>query len=179
MDKQSAVRHLVALIENSTNIKHRLESLQILRKISINFGNLEGNTDSLLSFFENLLVSDTDELIRNEAALILYHEYKEKAFDPMRWALHHEESPFCLQTIYNSLINIVNTLLKRNERIGKLIFVHEIKKISDKDFKIGIEILKSNLGVKDFSLIELADIIKKVSIKKAHMTLSAKIEKKK
>ena len=35
----------------------------------------------MVSFFENLLISDTDEKIRNEAALILCHDYKEKAMD--------------------------------------------------------------------------------------------------
>ena len=140
-------------------MKHRLESLQLLRKISLKFGNIGGKSDSMISFFENLLISDTDEKIRNEAALILCYDYKEKAMNPMRWALHHEESPLCLQTIFNSLISIVKDLEKTNEPIAKLIMVHEIKQIDDKDFRIGFEALKSTKEVKDFNLMELADIL--------------------
>jgi len=113
----------------------------------------------MISFFENLFISDTDEKIRNEAALILCYQYKEKALNPMRWALHHEESPICLQTIFNSLISIVKNLEKTNKPITKLIMVHEIKQIDDKDFKIGFETIKSTKGVRDFTLRELADIL--------------------
>jgi len=140
-------------------VKHRLESLQLLRKISLNFENIGGKSDSMISFFENLFISDTDEKIRNEAALILCYQYKEKALNPMRWALHHEESPLCLQTIFNSLISIVKNLEKTNKPIAKLIMVHEIKQIDDKDFKIGFETIKSTKGVRDFTLRELADIL--------------------
>jgi len=140
-------------------MKHRLESLQLLRKISLNFENIGGKSNSMVSLFENLLISDTDEKIRNEAALILCYGYKEKALNPMRWALHHEESPLCLQTIFNSLISIVKNLEKTNKPIAKLIIVHEIKQIDDKDFKIGFETLKSTKDVKDFTLMELADLL--------------------
>jgi hypothetical protein len=180
LDKQSAVQHLIALIENSTKIKQRLESLQILREISFNFENFGGEWDSLMSFFENLLISDTDEIIRNEAALILCHEYEEKALNPMRWALHHEESPLCLQTIFNSLIKIVENLILRKESIAKLILVHEIKQINDKDFKIGFEILKSTKGAVDFTLRALADILINyfalVYLKKSYWRLKYRIE---
>lgn len=181
MDKQSAVQHLIALIENSTKVKYRLESLRILRKLSINIENSRGNKDSLISFFENLLISDTDEIIRNEAALILCHEYKDKALNPMRWALHHEESPLCLQTILNSLIKIVKNLIKRNEPIAKLMMVHEIKQINDKDFKIGFENLKSTNGARDFTPRELADILINyftiTYLKKIYWRLKYKIDK--
>ena len=112
-------------------MKLRLESLQLLRKISFNFENIEGKNDSMISFFENLLISDIDEKIRNEAALILCYDYKEKAMNPMRWALFHEESPLCLQTIFNSLVTIVKNLEETNNAITKLIMVHEIKQIDD------------------------------------------------
>ena len=180
MDNQSAVQHLIALIENSTKVKHRLESLQILRKLSINIENIGGNRDSLISFFENLLISDTDEIIRNEAALILCHEYKDKALNPMRWALHHEESPLCLQTILKSLIKIVKNLAKRNDPIAKLMLVHEIKQINDKDFKIGFENLKATNGARDFSPRELADILINyfaiMYLRKTHWRLKYKID---
>lgn len=180
MDKQSGVQQLIALIENSTKIKYRLESLQILREISINFENFGGNDDTLLSFFENLLISDTNEIIRNEAALILSQVYKDNALNPIRWALLHEESPLCLQTILNALITIVENIVLRNEPITKLILVHEIKQISDKEFKIGFEVLKSTQKVQEFTPRELADILINyftiVYLKKSYWRLKYTIE---
>ena len=180
LDKQSGVQQLIALIENSTKIKYRLESLQILRKICVNFENFGGNKDTLISFFENLLISDSDEIIRNEAALILCHVYKDKALNPMSWALLHEESPLCLQTILKVLITIVENIALRNEPITKLILVHEIKQINDKEFKIGFEILKSTKRVQDFTPRELADILINyftiVYLKKSYWRLKYTIE---
>ena len=181
LDKQSATQHLIALIENSTNVKHRLESLQVLREISIKFGSLEDNSDTMMNFFENLLLSDTDELIRNEAALILCHEYKQEALEPIRWALHHEESPLCLETIYYSLIKIINNLLKDNEPTAKLILIHEIKAIIDKDFRIDLENLKPTSIGRDFTIDELADILRNyfslVFLKKSYWRLKYTVNK--
>jgi hypothetical protein len=162
-------------------MKHRLESLQLLRKIGLNFENIGGKSDFMISFFENLLISDTDEKIRNEAALILCRDYREKALNPMRWALHHEDSPLCLQTIFNSLVSIVKNLEITKEPIAKLIIVHEIKQIDDKDFKISFETLKSTKEVKDFTLRELADILINyfalVYLKKIYWRLKYTIDK--
>ena len=159
LDKQSGVQQLIAIVENSIKIKNRLESLQILRKLSIYFENFGRNNDILMNFFENLLISDTDEQVRNEAALILCKGYKEKALNPMRWALLHEVSPLCLETILNSLVKIVENILTRNEPATKLILIHEIKQIRDKDFRIGFETLKSTKKVQDLTSKELADIL--------------------
>jgi Leucine-rich repeat (LRR) protein len=181
LDKQSAVQNLIALVENSPKISHRLESLQILRKISINLGKLEGNRESFMNFLENLLISDTDEQIRNEAALILCYIYKEDALDPMRWALDHEDSPLCLHTIYNSLIRIIDSLTMRKEPYTKLILIHEVNKIKDKDFRIGFEIIKSSSAPHDFTVKELADIVKNyysiMYLKKTYWRLKYKVEK--
>ena len=180
MDNQSAVQQLITLIENSSKIKYRLESLRILRKISSNYEKYGGKRDFLISFFENLLISDTDEIIRNEAALILCQDYKDKALNPMSWALHHEESQLCLQTIFNSLIKLIEDLTSIKEPIAKLIMVHEIKQISDKDFNIGFEILKSVRGTSDFTLRDLADILINyyaiVYLKKSFWRLKYRIE---
>ncbi|MFX0075027.1 MAG: leucine-rich repeat domain-containing protein [Candidatus Hermodarchaeota archaeon] len=181
LDKQSAIQNLIALIENSPKISHRLESLKILRKISINFGKFEGNRDTLRDFLENLLISDTDELIRNEAALILSYEYKEDALEPLRWALHHEESPLCLHTIFDSLINIVTSLTNKKEPTAKLILIHEIKLIKEKDFRIGFEVLKSTNKTEDFNSEKLASIVKNyysiLYLTKSYWRLKYKVEK--
>ncbi|MHA2288554.1 MAG: hypothetical protein ACXABG_07190, partial [Promethearchaeota archaeon] len=159
LDKQSGVHQLITIIENSTKLKNRLESLRILRNLNINFENFGGNKDTLMNLFENLLVSDSDEMVRNEAALILCKGYNEKALNPLRWALIHEDSPLCIETILNALIIIVENIVIRNDPITKSILIHEIKQINDKDFKIGFEMLKTARNVQNFSHRELADIL--------------------
>lgn len=181
LDKQSGVQQLIAIVENSTKIKNRLESLQILRKLSLNFENFGGNRDTLMNFFENLLIADTDEVVRTEAALILCKGYKEKALNPMRWALLHEDSPLCLQAILNGLIEIVNNIVIRNNSATKLILIHEIIQINDKDFKIGFEMLQTTRKVQNFTSKELANILINyftiVYLKKSYWRLKYTIEK--
>jgi Leucine-rich repeat (LRR) protein len=180
LDKQSGIQQLIAIIENSTKLKNRLESLRGLRKLNIDLENFRGNNDALLNFFENLLISDTDEMVRNEAALILCKEYSDKALNPMRWALSHEDSPLCLHTILNALIRIVKNIVIRNEPAAKLMLIHEIKQMNEKDFIIGFEILKTNRSIKDFTSRELADILINyftiVYLKKSYWRLRYTIE---
>ena len=159
IDVSSAVKQLITLIENSTKVKDRYESLKILRIIGDNFENTSIKKEEIFNFFENLLISDTYEKIRNEAALILRYNFKDKALNPLRWALHHEESQTCLFTILDSLIAIINNLEKRNVHITKLILIHEINQIDDNDFKISFQTLSFAKGVKAFTCMELADIL--------------------
>jgi len=86
LDKHSAAKLLISLIDNSESDKLRVESIQGLEKIKI-------DDNKSFRFLENLLISDSSEKVRNSAALILKNLYIDRALEPMKWALIHEESP--------------------------------------------------------------------------------------
>ncbi len=168
LDKISAVENLISIVENSDNINSRLESIRILR-------NIGAQTNKVFKFLENLLLSDSHEKIRQLAAETMKNLFIEKTLEPMKWALQHEESPYCLNTIYYTLINIISKIIEENA------LVDEIKKINDQEFKIGFEILCENKPINRFTKIELADILINyftiLYLKKTYWRLKFKIEK--
>lgn len=159
ISRNSAIEQLITIIENSNDYKIRIECIRVLGKIEKTIENSESTRDIIFNLFENLLISDTNERIRNAAAIILKENFLERALSPMKWALTHDDSPLCLETIFQSLIEIIRSIKKKRERLSKLILIQEIKKIEEKDFKIGFETLTDKKSAHDFSVKELAEIL--------------------
>jgi len=61
LDYTSALELLITLIDNTDNVDTRLESIRILEKI-------QAKDDKVYKLLENLLISDSNEYIRNLAA---------------------------------------------------------------------------------------------------------------
>ncbi|MFX0019211.1 MAG: leucine-rich repeat domain-containing protein [Promethearchaeota archaeon] len=139
IDKSSAINRLIVLIENSNSIPIRFNSIQILAKIGENFENKGISKKKIFKLFENLMLSDSNEKIRNTAAKILGDKFLEDSLNPMKWALQHELSPLCLKTIFQTLLKIVKNLGKIDNRLSKLFLIHELKQMHDSEFKIGFE----------------------------------------
>ena len=99
IDKLSASEVLISLIENVDDIDVRLESINTLQQI--NFKN-----DKIFSILENLLLSDSNENIRNLAANVLTGLFEQKALPPLKWALEHEKSLNCLTNVISNIGNI-------------------------------------------------------------------------
>jgi len=158
LNKTSTVEQLVALIENSSEFKVRLNSINYLGKIEKPFENSDLDKEHIFNLFENLLISDSNEKIRNASALILKRNFIDRAFSPMKWALHHDDSPYCLITIFEALIEII-TNFKKKKSLSKQLFIHEINQIEDKDFRIGFEILSETKNIQEFTQFELAEIL--------------------
>ena len=138
--KDSLIEQLSSLIENSRNIKVRILSIRTLGQIKLNSNSiLEKSFKSLFHLLENLLVSDSNELIRNEAAIILNKLFKKRALLPMKWALIHDESLICLDTIHQSLMEIIKELEDSNNDDSYLTLKKEVLAIEDKDLKITIQ----------------------------------------
>ncbi|MFW9898140.1 MAG: leucine-rich repeat domain-containing protein [Candidatus Thorarchaeota archaeon] len=175
LDKVSAVENLISIIENSDNINSRIEGIETLKKIDI--------TDNKACFklLENLLISDTFEKIRNTAAKVIKQKFLDKALEPMKWALQHEESPLCLNTIYNTIIEVISKLEREKEPSAKSLLLDEVKKMNERDFKISFEILCEIKPINDFTKLELASILINyftlVFLKKTYWRLKYKIEK--
>ncbi|MHA1509776.1 MAG: leucine-rich repeat domain-containing protein, partial [Promethearchaeota archaeon] len=174
------MQQLISLIEHGNLTKQRVESLQTLKKIYDTYGNVGIEKEVIYNFIENLLISDSDDKIRNEAALMLHQSFKDKALKLMRWTLNHEESSTILSTTYNSLISILTFIKKKNDSFGKIALLQEIDQIKDKDFKIGIDILKSQSDVKECSHSDLTEILTNyyslIYLKKLHFRLKYTIE---
>ncbi len=158
IDKDFLIEQLSGLIENSRNMQIRILSIRILGQIELNSNMIsEKPFNSLFHFLENLLVSDSNELIRNEAAIILNKLFKKRTLLPMKWALIHDESPKCLETIHQSLMEIIQELEDSNKEESYLILKNEVLAIEDKDFKITIQ---HNLNRKNDSFFLKSNLIK-------------------
>lgn len=152
LDKRAATKLLISLIENSENEKVRVSSINQLNHIGVTDKNA-------FKVMENLLISDSNDSIRNAAAIVLRDNYLEESLEPMKWALNHEESPSCLNTIYLGLVKILNYYVMSSNPLTKTILLTEIERINRKEFKIGFEILCETREGKEFSKTELANLL--------------------
>lgn len=152
LDKNTAIEHLVAIIEDSDNIKNRVESIETLKKIDV-------KDERVFQLLENLLLSDSIEKIRIAAAEVISKNYIEKALKPMKWVLKHEESPNCLNIIYNTLIIFIKQLEKLEDINLNNIIIDELKEIEQKDFKICLNEIIKEKGIDNYSVKELIEIL--------------------
>ncbi len=109
LNKSSAIEQLISLL-NSEYINTRLDCIKIL-------GVIDAQTNEVFKLLENLLISDSDPLIRQLAAETLKNLFKEKALSPMLWAYRHETSMNCLTTIISILGEINNQKSKASKKI--------------------------------------------------------------
>jgi Leucine-rich repeat (LRR) protein len=152
LDKSSATKLLFSLIENSEKEKVRADCIKEL-------GRIEAKDGQTFKFLENLLISDSSEIIRNSAALALRNNFFDKILEPMKWALIHEESPFCLNTIFLTLIKIIKNLAFNPNSLAKSTLLTEVKKIRRKEFKLGFEILCETKEIDTFTKNDLSEIL--------------------
>lgn len=179
IDKYSAIDKLIVLIENSNNVQIRLNSIRFLEKIGGNFRDNASMKDKVYKLFENLLISDSNDKVRNIAAKLLGEKFLENSLNPLKWALLHEQSALCLRTIFQYLITIIKSLDQTNDRVSKFILLHEIKQMQNKEFKIGFEQLinQRNLKVPNHELyLILLNYFTIIYLEKSFWRLKYKIE---
>jgi len=156
LDKKNAAELLITLIENSEKDDVRLESVQLLEKIDI-------KDDKIFKMLENLLISDSNGIVRTLAANYIKKSFIEYAIAPIKWAIQYESD-------YNCILTIIETLIKIDNEESKSILVNEIKKIRktkymDKDkqyknnFRKSLKELFKTKKIKTFSCKELAEIL--------------------
>jgi Leucine-rich repeat (LRR) protein len=158
-DKITSINKLITLIENSDNLIIREQSVRYLDKIA---GKNLKNDVSIVDFFkifENLIISDSNERIRRAALMSLVNCYKERSYVPLKWSLHHEESPTNLEEILSHLMNILDIIYERREDYSNSFLIKEIEQASDKEFKIGFQIMKEQRQFQ-FERFELIKLLK-------------------
>ncbi len=117
IDKSTATKLLTSIIENYDEENFRLEAINILNTLKI-------KTKTLFEFFENLLLSDSSEVIRNAAAKYVSTNFLEISLPVFLWVIQHETSYHCLVTVVNSLVKIQTSE-------AKSILIEQVKKIRD------------------------------------------------
>jgi Leucine-rich repeat (LRR) protein len=119
LNKPFAIELLLNLIDNAENVETRIESIKTLNKMKI-------DDERTFKFLEHLLISDQNEDVRNLTILVLKNRYLDKAFDPMVWALEHEQSLKCL-------ISIISTLGEINTDKAKSYLIKKLRKLYKKE----------------------------------------------
>jgi len=150
IDKSAAVDLLIFLIGNDNSLEIRLESIRTLQKIKV-------SNEKVFSVLEDLLVSDSNEEIRELAANSLKELFQEKALSPLKWALEHENS---LQV----LMSIIKNIKKINNHNTKSIFIDAVGKFDIDKFSNSIRALYINKEIQSFKTDKLAKIIKNYTI---------------
>jgi hypothetical protein len=152
LDKSSAIKLLLSLIENNDSNNLRVDGIKELERI-------QADDNYTFKFLENLLISDSSKEVRTTAATVLKNLFKDKSLEPMKWALIHENSPSCLETIYLTLIEITKKMVEFQDSMYRSILLTEVKKIRRKEFKLGFEILCERKEIEQFTKNELGDIL--------------------
>jgi len=150
---------LTSIIENYEQEKSRLEAITILNTLKI-----KNKTKTLFDFFENLLLSDSSEVIRNAAAKHIGTNFLEFSLPVFRWVIQHETSYRCLITVVNSLVKIHTSeaksiLLEQVKKIREIKYLNVNKGFMNKKYrKVLKSYFKRNL-INKLSLKQLAAIL--------------------
>lgn len=115
LDKFTAIKQLISIIENYDNDIIREDSIKILDKINL-------KNENLFYLLENLLVSDSNEKIRIAAGIYLREHHLNDSLAVFKWVIQHETS-------YQCLLTIIEALVKINSKESKEILIKQIKKI--------------------------------------------------
>ncbi|MFX1411436.1 MAG: HEAT repeat domain-containing protein, partial [Promethearchaeota archaeon] len=145
LDYNSAIELLTTLIDNTENIDTRLESLKIIEKI-------QARDDKVYKLLENLLISDSNETIRNMAASLIKEFFIERALEPIKWALGHETSLICL-------ITIISTLSKINNRKSKSILIEKLSTLYNQKYKYNLKDIFERKKIESFTIQDLAELL--------------------
>jgi len=114
MEKSAVIDLLVLLVQNDNNTRNRYKAISFLDDI-----NAFDNT--LFKFIENLIISDSDPIIRKEALFILKKYYLKRALNIVKWAIRYEND-------YNCLISIINILVQINSLASKELIVSKLRR---------------------------------------------------
>jgi len=145
LDKFSAINQLVSIIENSEDLQARIESINVLALIN-------AKTESIFKLLENLLISDSHEIIRYTAATVIEKVFLDIALEPLKWVFKHEESLRCLLTVSKILGKIDSVQ-------SKSFLIDRIKTISNEKITKNLNILFEKRKIESFSSFELSEII--------------------
>jgi Leucine-rich repeat (LRR) protein len=169
IDRESAIKFLITLIENSETNQIRIDSIKYLAKI--------GKTSiQVFEIFENLLICDSSWEIRKLSALYIRKFFLNKALSPIKWAIQHEIDYNCMILLIKTLVEI-NTpnsreiLIEELQKIRQKEFIDDNKNYSNENFKESLDLLLQKKKIESLTSEQLAEIIIN------HKTIAALINK--
>ena len=115
IDKITLINSLLLLIEESTDEILRIAAINQLRRLGI-------TSDHLFTVMENLIISDTNDQVRNAATRYISYLYSEKSYNIVNWAIQYEES-------YDCILTMIDTLKKMQSEESRKLLISEISKI--------------------------------------------------
>lgn len=157
IDKLTLINSLLLLIEESTEEIHRIDAINQLRSLGI-------KSDHLFTIMENLMISDSNDKVRNAAAHYINYLYYEKSYSIINWGIQYEQS-------YDCLLTMINTLKKVHSEESKSLLITEIQKIlkSSKEiiekpyifhkYRKRMKTVLKKKVIEDFTVNQLADIL--------------------
>jgi Leucine-rich repeat (LRR) protein len=156
-DKATLVKQLISIIENYEDDKVREDSIIVLGKLKL-------PNDSLFGLFENLLLSDSSEIIRNAAARYLSEHHLSNSISVFKWAIRHEKSYQCLLTVVKALVKINSkeskkALIDQIKKIRKTQYINPEKGYENKKYKEVLKPLIRRNKIINFSQKQLGDIL--------------------
>jgi Leucine-rich repeat (LRR) protein len=145
LEKQSAINQLFALINNFDDPKLRIESIEFLVKIG-------SNNEQVFNLFENLIISDSHEEVRNTAIKAISQNFIQKALKPMKWAFQHESSITCL-------LSIIFTIGMIKTEKAKSFLIEKIKSMNIYEFNDSLEEAFNVGRIYNYTHKRLSDIL--------------------
>lgn len=157
LDKHTAIDLLISIIENSDDDIERIKCVVNLKKMG-------DKNDKIYKIFENLLLADTNEKVRNIAIEAIREIFIDQALAPMKWAIEYESNYYCLVNIIKTLVKINNLesksiLINEIQKISKIKYLAKAKRIDNKKFKKSLKSLLKSKKLESHTINELADII--------------------
>jgi len=178
INRFEAIKLLNSLIENSDDLDLRVESINLLNKVS-------KKTYKIFKILENNLISDESDKIRSSAAKSIILNYLEYGYESLKWTILHDTSPLVLSVIGNLLKDKQNdVILKLREDYNKRLDLIAVKyEIVPEEvpfiLNLGINIAKNNFFKLGSDLHYIFDDNTILSIKNGHiieLSLSLKSE---
>ncbi len=157
LSKESAVKLLMSLIEDSDDEKNRVKSVEYLEKIGV-------FNENIYKLIENLLISDSSPKVRQVAIQLMKKSFLDKALKPLKWAILHEMDYDCVVSVINSLSEMKNEgskaiLISEIKRIKRKKFLEKNKRINNKKFKSSLKKLFQTRKIDTFNHDELSEIL--------------------
>jgi len=155
LDKFTTIKQLISIIEIYDNNATREDSIRVLDKMK---------DENLFEFFENLLLSDSSENIRNAAAIYLSEHHLTNSLAVFTWALKHEKSYKCLLRIVKALVKINSkeskiALIEQLRKIRKTQYINPEKSYENKRYKKALKPLIKRNKIANFSHKQLGEIL--------------------